>query len=420
MTALRISRLRHWARIVADLSIWPLAIAVAASAAIERAVWPALAVALFQIAARWLAQGSPFNRTRADKAILGLALMSGVSLAITARMDLTAPQVARLILGMVLYYAVVDWARTPGRLQLLYLGFVATGLLLALGALVSVDNVNFSFLPSNLVGLSQRLVGDGVNPNVMSGYLAILLPIIVGPALFAWREIKPQLWLLLLLTLVIIPPVLLLLQSRAGIAATILGLAMLCALRWRWILRIGLLTGSFLLLSLDLSAWQSAIEMFSRGGALGGLAEREELWSRAWYMIQDFFFTGVGMGLFGVVTDLLYPLFLAPPGVLFHAHNLFLQVAVDLGVPGLIAYLFTLGFVITMAVRTYVELGSTNASLRGMAAGIVASQVVLVAHGMFDAVTWGMVRPAVLVWAIWGAAAALWQLTETARSAEER
>ena len=408
---------------LADISIWPLAATVAASIVTERTLGLALAVALVQILARWLANGSPITRTRADRSILGLALMACVSLAITARMDLTAPQVGRLFLGMALYYAVVGWAHTRERLYTIYLGFIAAGMLLALATPLSVESINWSgrlpFLPASLVGGLQRLMGDGINPNVMAGYLALLLPIIVGPALFAWRELKLLGWLLLPLTVVVMLPMLWLTESRAGIAAAVLGMALLCALRWRWLLISGVLIGAFGALSIDLSSWQRSAELFARSGTLGGLDQREELWSRAWYMIQDFSFTGIGMGSFGVVTDLLYPLFLSPPGQLFHAHNLFLQVAVDLGVPGLIAYLFTLALITMMAVSAYLHLGKISPWLRGLAAGILASQLVLVAHGMFDAVTWGMVRPALLIWAIWGSGAVLWRLVEMSRETEE-
>jgi len=41
-----------------------------------------------------------------------------------------------------------------------------------------------------------------------------------------------------------------------------------------------------------------------------------------------------------------------------------------------------------------------------LGAGLLGSQIALVVHGMTDAVTWGMVRPAPLVWAIWGLAVA--------------
>ena len=54
------------------------------------------------------------------------------------------------------------------------------------------------------------------------------------------------------------------------------------------------------------------------------LDSRVEIWSRALYALQDFPFTGVGLGTFRRVVNLLYPLFLVPPDVdIAHAHNIF-------------------------------------------------------------------------------------------------
>jgi putative inorganic carbon (HCO3(-)) transporter len=38
----------------------------------------------------------------------------------------------------------------------------------------------------------------------------------------------------------------------------------------------------------------------------------------------------------------------------------------------------------------------------------LGSQLALAVHGITDAVTWGMVRPAPLIWALWGLAIAAW------------
>ena len=120
-------------------------------------------------------------------------------------------------------------------------------------------------------------------------------------------------------------------------------------------------------------------------------------------MIQDFPFTGVGLGLFGNVADSLYPFFLAAPGSVPHAHNLFLQVAVDLGLPGLIAWSSILIGAIVSAWQIYrTGKKQSNAWFVGLGAGFLCTQIALIVHGIFDAVTWGAVRPAPILWAVWG------------------
>ena len=83
------------------------------------------------------------------------------------------------------------------------------------------------------------------------------------------------------------------------------------------------------------------------------------------------------------------------PGAIPHAHNLFLQIAVDLGIPGLIAWLAIFLVVIVLSWKLY-RYGRIHQNVQSAALGIglLCSQIALVMHGMTDAVTWGMVRPA--------------------------
>ncbi|PDW03597.1 O-antigen ligase family protein [Candidatus Viridilinea mediisalina] len=403
---------RLWAQRLLEYLTYLFVLAVAVSVVSEWLLPAALLVGVGYMVTHLLAYGRLVPKTLADGGVLVLALMALLSLAISAFPELTRPQVNRLLVGMVLYYALVRWADHPQRLGLVYLGFVATGLLLALGALISVDwsNHKLFFLPADLTSRLPQLTSDSINPNVMAGYLALLLPLTAGPLLFAWSSLGRGLRTGLMLALIVMLTILLLTQSRAGIMAAAVALLVLLALRWRWCtLGLGLLAGAGLL-SVGFGKHYVVLDFLGANVSLGGFATRQELWWRAWWMIQDFSFTGIGMGGFAQVTELLYPLFLSPTSQP-HAHNLLLQVAVDLGVPGLVAYLATLGAVVLMAWRARQAL-TAEPYLRGFASGLLAAQVALLTHGIFDAVTWGMVRPAVMVWALWGAAAALWLVAE--------
>ena len=113
-----------------------------------------------------------------------------------------------------------------------------------------------------------------------------------------------------------------------------------------------------------------------------------EIWGRALYALQDFAFTGVGIGHFNQVIPLLYPYFLIAPSVdIPHAHNLVLQIGVDLGFPGLIAWLSLLLTVFVVLVHTVRR--PPNPLARALAAGVVAGMTAMLVHGIVDAALWG-------------------------------
>jgi putative inorganic carbon (HCO3(-)) transporter len=127
-------------------------------------------------------------------------------------------------------------------------------------------------------------------------------------------------------------------------------------------------------------------------------------------MLEDFPLTGVGMGAYPQVADTLYPFFIYPPGKITHAHNLYLQVGVDLGLPGLAAWLAALMGAVWAAWRAFdppLPLDPTHAPEVASAAALLAAFSGLIIHGLFDAVTWGT-RPAILVWVLMALAVALY------------
>ena len=126
------------------------------------------------------------------------------------------------------------------------------------------------------------------------------------------------------------------------------------------------------------------------------------------YGIQDFPYTGCGLGTFRRVVHILYPLFLVAPDVdIGHAHNLFLQVALDLGVPGLIAYVALLVIAAAMCWQVYHQrAGPERALALGLGGGLLAQHV----YGLTDAVALGA-KHGVALWMLLGLVVALHRMT---------
>jgi putative inorganic carbon (HCO3(-)) transporter len=144
------------------------------------------------------------------------------------------------------------------------------------------------------------------------------------------RRWVPPLSLLLTLWLL---PIIVITGSRGSLMAMMIVAPLLLMLRWPRLLY--LLPLLLIALALDIYFTDAnLLDLLSSGSATSGFDERVEIWQRALFAIQDFSFTGVGLGMFNRVIPLLYPYFLIAPDLdIPDAHNLLLQVGVDLGMP---------------------------------------------------------------------------------------
>lgn len=405
------------ARTLVSYEIWPVIPAVGLAIALPQALPYSLLVILVFWPLRWFAFARLSVRTPVDIPILLLVLILPLTLWATARPEITQPQVFRLLVGIGLYYAIVNWADAQPKLRMLLLG---TGLLLITLAILTPVAVEWGISKYNLIPISlyryfPLLLRDTVNPNVIAGYLAILLPVVFAATLLNWRDQSPLMKIILLVSILLGLAALILTQSRGAWLALLLSLCVLLILSWRrgWLLILGL--GLVTLTTVLVIGPAEIADVLMGGGQLQNIEGRLEVWSRAVYMIEDFSLTGVGIGMYMHVADLLYPFFLFAPGQIEHAHNLLLQVAVDLGLPGLVAWLAVYLGLAFSAWRLYrVARFYEDRLYFSLGAGLLASQAALFTHGLVDAVTWGMIRPAPLVWGLWGmlAAASNYSLTK--------
>ena len=414
---------RGSAAAIARHEIWVVPLGIVAGAVSARFFPAALAIAALFWGVRWLAYGRLTVRTPADWPIGLLLLMLPVTLWATALPDVTRPQVWQLLAGVALYYVVANWtagaawAAGVARLRALMLGVIGLGLLLAVSAPFTVAwiaGAKLTFIPAGLYDRLPQLLADPIHPNILAGALALLWPVAAAALLFGWRQLGLAARALAGLALAAMTLALVLTKSRGGLLAVFVALLVLCVLRWRrgWLaILIAAAAGGAVVWRVGAA---SLLGVLSATQSLGGLDGRLEVWSRALYMLQDFPLTGIGQGTFKQVANAMYPFFLAGPGAdIPHAHNLFLQVGVDLGLPGLIAWLAVFGLACVAAWQVYRRARTSSPPhpltsspyLAALGAGLLASQVALAVHGTLDAATWGT-RPAVLVWALWGLAMA--------------
>jgi putative inorganic carbon (HCO3(-)) transporter len=404
--------LKRFGKHLLTVEIFLFSAFVAGSLVTQRLFPWTILVGIVFMGIRWGIRGRMTVPTPVDMGVLGLLLMIPISLAVTPLPEQTRTQAMRLVISILFFYAIVNWAQTQDRLRLAVLGVILAGAGISLFALVSVEwqTQKLYFLPSFIYDRFSILVKDTSHSNVMGGNVALLL--LFGPLLllFAWRELA--LWRKMAYGVVFLftAGVLILTQSRGALIGVMAVIPLVVTLRWRrgWII----LPTLSLILGGAIAHWGLAeiLDWASANVKVGGIQGRIEIWSRGVSMIRDFPLTGIGMGTFPDVAEVLYPFESFPDWRVPHVHNLVLQVGVDVGVPGLIAWGAILLGVSYASFRVYLHgRQQSDAWISGLGCALLSSQAVLLIHGIVDDVTWG-VRPEPILWGIWGVAIAAFRL----------
>jgi putative inorganic carbon (HCO3(-)) transporter len=398
--------------------------------------WPVITVAaLVGLTAVWLlrliSKHATWRASPLNAALLLFGFMVAVGIAVTPLPETTLPKAAGLILGLASLRFVTLWTTSRRRfvVTLAVFAFVGFGIL-AVGVLGANWGTKIPALGRILARLPRwtaRLPDApdaGISPNQLAGILAFYLPLaVVGSVGWRPKGRNLGLWLLLFIATLVLMGVLLLTQSRGGWIGGAAGLLALMTLAGfsagrRWARRVLLLA---LALIVPLSV--AAVSLLGGPDAFGqvlyapetdsaleetvgpiSIEGRVEIWSRALYAIADFPFTGCGLGTFREVVWLLYPLFLIPASKdIAHAHNIFLQTALDLGLPGLVAYVALL---IVALVICWHTARRGDSLMRRVALGLAAGLVGLHVYGLTDAVALGS-KPGLAFWIALGIIAVL-------------
>ena len=403
---------------------------------------PVLLIVPLVWAIGWIARPrAPLPSTPLNAVMLVLMLMLLVSVLVTPDLAFSLGEVAGMVLAFAAFFAVAREAQRPLGFWLFLALFLAAGVTIAAFALLNTNWIGkVGFLASITAHLPPRLVGvigiqGGFQPNQMAGSLlwvaSVFLCLPVGLATMAHahdaaakpvsRFARPLLILLLFVSAfaaVAVLGVLVLTQSRSAYIGFALALPVIVFLalprRGRWVMAISLVV---VIVAASVILWQrrdTIGQQLGLGldttteagtdasiGSLDTLKGRLEVWSRALYGIEDFPFTGMGMNSFRRVVHLLYPLFLISPDTdIAHAHNEFLQAALDLGIPGMIAFGALYLVALWMLRRIWVASagdGLTRALALGLGGGLFAHLV----YGMTDAVALGA-KPGVPFWMLLG------------------
>jgi O-antigen ligase len=386
----------------------------------------------------WKTTGKVFPPTPLNLSLLLLSLMLLVSLFATYSISVSLPKIGGLLLGLAAFFIAARESQKPWGLAVSLFFLAAAGVGIAVLGLLNTQwftgkltflNPITEILPQSALALPGA--ESGFHPNEVAGVLLWVLPILVAVCLvglFKYRQLKPALgrglnmgtFLLLVLTTVFVGFVFILAQSRTAYLALAFTLVVMLLVwvtqRNRLILPIGLLvlalgTAAFFWFGNPEALW-GQLELKGSGleGAfsLSTLAIRMEIWDRALQAVRDFPLTGMGMNTFRVLVHELYPFFTIPTDTdIGHAHNEFLQTALDLGIPGLIALLsiylvafwmlFNLWKSADQESKDKLPPAARRALILGCGGGLFAHAL----FGLIDAVALGA-KPGIVFWILLG------------------
>ena len=377
----------------------------------------AIAALLAVFIARGLLTRSLLPHTAVDWPNILLLLALPAGLWASTDTAVSWPVIAKTVAGFAIFYGVAGLAGTHWTRLLPWLVLAASaGLALVVLLGTNWTTAKLPFLPDALYQALPRLPlpwrPEGIHPNLAGGAMAwLLLPAV---ALAAWSRNR-RMQGLAGVAAVLLALALLLSQSRGAWLGAAAGLLAMPALRYRrgWIApAMALVVGAVVALALGPGQIMQAIlpPSVAEEVTINTLPGRLELWTRALAMLHDFGVAGAGPGQFEQLVMVLYPpFFTGLLGGFQHAHNLFLQMAVDFGMPGLIALialLLGMGASIVAATRRWPGQTSASLPLAALAVGVFGSLLALAVHGMVDAPHVAP-RGYALIFALFGVAAAL-------------
>ena len=417
-------------------------------------------ILLFVVACRLFCRRAIHISGQLDIPLLIILVMLSISVWVSSDPQLSMAKFSTIIGVLALFWSLATslrrWqeVRTAGiMLALSSLGVVALALIGTEWPPSKVFYLSwfYNLLPSLISGVPRSIRG-GFHPNEVGSALAMLAPLVFGVTMLVWAQAhgstrvtiadllpstvrgylpdmlkgRRPLLAALVLSLMITLFAFLLTQSRGALVGLLAGLVFMLALHDRRVVLvilvlvvvttvadIGGVRGrlSRLLNSATQSSGQTghdrltslleAANQWSRvgSGSTSTAAGRAEMWRNALEAMSDYPLTGIGLYTFPAVSWANYVYDVVSPSFqMNHAHNTYLETGVDLGIPGLLAFLFIVAVVMIKGLRLATQ-GATP-DIRWLAAGLIGGLTANLVHGLVDSALPMGHKPGVIWWAM--------------------
>ena len=257
------------------------------------------------------------------------------------------------------YFLVSCCVRSEEWLQRCVSAAIWSGLIVAFYGIIQyvLASTADAWIDSNLFeGISGRAVSTLENPNMLGEYLILILP----TAFAMWISGKGMSRKYSFVAFACLGMCLILTWSRGawlGFLFAFVAFLLIWHRRSMWLLVVGVLSVPFLPFILP----ETIITRFT---SIGNLADtstsyRVSIWRAAVHMIEDFLFTGIGIGEGAwreIYPDYTLPGIEAAP----HSHNLFFQITLETGIFGILFFFIILFLLMKISFTVFAKLSKAD------------------------------------------------------------
>jgi len=370
--------------------VLPFQVALHAGAFEVSTVWAILAVLTVTLVLRLASGRAHWTGSPLDIPVLLFAAATGLSLLGTSG-NFTGLLIA--LGGFILFFVTSRSLRSERDV-------VLVGVAVAAGCLAQAAGIAIGVIGgAHPVSEATRVSGLLIDPNHFAGELALVTPLVLALGIVSRRR-----WIAVLaavaaaaFSIAIVATL-----SRSGWLGLLAGLLVLGMLLPGHRLKLGALLVAAVAVILVAGLVPAIADRLGphATGPFEMLASRWRVWTAAIAMIGDHPIFGVGIGNFQNV----YPAYGVRPVSAPHAHNLFLNLAAERGLPALVAF----ALVLAVLLRTlhHAWAAARTPAGKALVAGFSASLVAFLVHSLLD-VSYVEETVLLLFWVVIGVSAVL-------------
>ena len=346
------------------------------------------------------------KRTPFDEMIALLVILSAASIGVAPDKDFSFYNYYHLMGRYILiYYLVINNLNTLEQLKRLIWSIMASAVIVTCyGFYQYVHGVDISAFQwvdgEQFPELKVRIFSTLQNPNLLAGFLVVVMSLAVGIGLHT-ENIPGK---VLLFVLVAVLGICLVLTYSRGAWLSVVAVTALCGRLYnRKVLWVFLVIPVLALVCHD-GVMERLLSIFNPTDTSSTL--RIALWESTVAMILDKPLLGIGWGSYWLVYP-DYDFFLNnPAATIVHAHNMYLHIAAEIGIPGLMVFLAIIYGHTRKAIQVLAQ--TQNTWVAGVMLGTVAAVLGLAVNGFTDYIMFN-VQMSMLFWLLNALIIAVWE-----------